>query len=207
MNKNNVVELSQWKARSRIKNSALQNGWTFPSDALDSISDPVSFYICEPLQSGFSAASVHDRKSIESLVKTGTKKYGTKKKIFETVSVCTMDLITNKKSHDLNLLDVVVTGNIIHFANSETARLAILERGCHHFGVIVYHNPSRPGDVQVTFRPMALSHSEAILDSSELGSAVCSYMFNDYEKHPEYFEGMSFLSVIDRFSSSMGVNK
>jgi hypothetical protein len=205
MKKDNVIQLTQWKARASLISKANIIGWDVTKEDLAGVDRPCCFYICEPLQSGHASAGVFERARLEKLVATGTKDFGSKSKIFNVVSACTMDMIINE-SEDDDQLDSVIIGNLINFAGTHTAELAIKNEEYNHFGVIIYDNPLRSDGTTISFRPIALSESTGVLDHKEILDAVSSYLFNDYDNHPEYFNGHNIIDIIKRFSEKLGVD-
>jgi len=201
--KDNIVKMSKWKERAELMQQSVKAGWDTRPSNLTEINNPANFYICEPVETLYTAMSLIDRSVIEDYVEKGTKEFGTKDQIFEAVSHHTADFIQNN-TNDVKMLESVITGNIVHFANSKTAKKAILNKDINHFGVIIYQNYKRADVINLTFRPMALGSPHQAITPEELFGIVCTYMMNDYAKHPEYFDGHDINKIIPAFAVKMG---
>lgn len=205
--KDNIVSIKQWKIRASLVHGAIRQGWNVTPNDLVDINRPTTFYICEPLQTGFTAFSVFDRSGFENLVKTGTKKYGRPREIFESVASVTMDLIAEGLNREnKELMEAVLSGNLINYAGTQTALEIYQDKSYCHLGSIIYNNPLRKDGVVVSFRPIALSNAEATLDKEKLFLAVSNYVLNDQAKHPEYFEGIDVAECLAGFAKRLGVD-
>lgn len=204
--KDNVVSIKQWKARASLYQGAMKQGWSVTAKDLIDVNRPATFYICEPLHTGFTAFSVFDRSGFENLVKSGVKKFGSAKEIFEAVAAVTMDLIENPTSANQELMEAVFTGNLINFSGSQTASQIAQDKSYCHFGAIVYKNPLRTDGVAVSFRPMAMSDQNATLDKETLVLTVARYMLHDEANHPEYFKGITLIDSLVAFAEKLGVD-
>ncbi len=71
-------------------------------------------------------------------------------------------------------MEVVLSGNLINFAGTQTALQIAQDKSYCHFGCIIYRNPLRKDGVVVSFRPMAISHISATLTREEIVLTVAS---------------------------------
>lgn len=204
--KDNIISIKQWKARASLKQGAMRQGWNVTPLDLAEITRPATFYICEPLITGFTAFSVFDRSGFENLVKNGVKKFGSPQQIFEAVATVTMDLLDANAIEDVELMEAVMNGHLINFAGTQTAAQVSQDKNCCHFGCLIYRNPLRKDGVNVTFRPMALSEKSEVLSKDNIFLAAANYMFHDKDNHPDYFEGVDMVKCLSDFAGKLGVD-
>ncbi len=204
--RNNVVSIKDWIARSAVEEGAMRPGWDVTPNMLIDVHRPATFYICEPLQTGFTAFSVFDRSYFESIAKGGTEMFGSAREIFEAAAAITIDVIDEMHGPKSEEMDAALNGNLINFAGTLTARQILDDDSYRHFGCIVYRNPLRKDGVIISFRPTATSSTQTILSKDEIVLTVARYILHDFSKHPNFFEGINVMQRLELFSQKLGVD-
>lgn len=204
--RDNVINLKQWITNSALAKGAMRQGWDVTPKMLMGVHRPATFYICEPLQSGFTAFSVFDRSYFEYLAKNGTEKFGSARDIFEAAAAITIDVIDEMHDPKSQEMDAALNGNLINFAGTQTARKILDDESYSHFGCIVYRNPLRKDGVIVSFRPTATSSKQSIPSINDIVLTVAQYVLHDLSKHPNHFEGINVMQRLELFSQKLGVD-
>jgi hypothetical protein len=191
----NIVSLTQWKARMSQINMAASKGWNIMPIGLSADEDYGYFYIYEPLLTGYSACSCFSYKSLRDLVGEGTEKYGTPAQISDMVGNAVLHIIDNKLE-DKATLESMFVGSVINFANTKTAHISVSHPSrIRNFGNLIY----RLGNGRVIMRPMSMiANGNSILRPAEVAMAVVAHMLEDKRNHPDYFDGIDFESVLSR---------
>lgn len=204
--KNNIIDLKQWLGRAKLVQSATSVGWSVKNADLGDISDLAVFYLCEPIQTQFSAIAVFDRRDLRRFVDGGFEKLSresaerpTRESFFEAAGTLAKETIQKKLPSDDEMFRLMMFANFVNFSTTQTAKLALqTDKDIHHFGAIVYDNPKRKDGVELSLRPFALENKERIIEPGIVALAVSNYILFDFENHPEYFEGLDVVSVVGK---------
>ena len=197
-----ILSIQRWKARAGLVSGSFGVGWDVATEARVGIDRPVTLYVCEPLQSGFAAFSVFEQIGFENLVKDGLENYGTADEMFAAVTSVTKALLANLANSSPELIDAVLTGNLIIHAGSKSGAQIVADQSCNQLGIIVYANPLVN---DVAFRPMDLRNQVQVSEEIRTGNPNANFekdrlvlTLKDYVLHdepllPEYFEGANVL--------------
>ena len=212
-----ILSIQQWKAQAGISCGTIREGWDVAADDLVAIDRPLTFYFCEPLKSRFAALAIFNRDGFENLVASGIEKYGTSEEIFAAVTAVTDELIENPTAVSPELLDAVVTGNLMISSVGPRASEVVQEKTFRKFGMIVYKNPARKDDL-ISFAPMKISEeiafseaytsafSEWALEKDRAVLTVFWSMGRGADLLPRHFEGVSFSEAACEFAEKVGVD-
>lgn len=191
----NIVSLKQWRTRAELMGVAASQGWDTKPLNLGDVADPATFYIFEPLVSGFTACGVFDHKSLRTLMKVGTKRLARPSEIADAVGSMALDVI-DENLRDAESLSILFSSSIINFANTQTAKLVTSHhKDARHFGNLIYRLPQ-----EVIMRPMALISGQAVLPPHEVALAVVAHMMEDYKNHPDYFINVDLDAVLQKMA-------
>ncbi|RYY74467.1 MAG: hypothetical protein EOO52_12955 [Gammaproteobacteria bacterium] len=191
--KTNVTDFASWKVRSDLINFAIKHGMKVDAKELQGVLKPATFYLIDPLKKQFTARGVFDKTWLENLVRSNDfGEYGSAQSIFEFAAGSLISLIHAEESTDATLLKTCMFANIVNFARSKTASIALnADSDFRHFGAICYINPLRINTaVASTLRPIAICDPAPIVSSRNLFETIEQYVKSDSESHPEYFEGL-----------------
>lgn len=201
---NNIASIKHAKAQAGLLSGTIRQGWDITDADLQNIRRPVMFYICEPLTTGSAAYGVFDVTALEHLLKNENKGDGIADELFSAVNSVTKDWIADPAAATLELMDAVLTGNLLTFCGGKEAWKIVEEKICH-FGIIVYRNPSRKDEITITLRPLKISDQRTI-EKEDLVHAVAWYMFNDAPLLPASFEGVNVLNSAVEFAKTIGTD-
>lgn len=210
-----ILSIQRWKEHARIANVSIGQGWGVTTEDRAQFERPMTFYVCEPLQSGFAAYAVFDRAGLEMLVETAIEKYGTQEEIFAAVTSVTMELLANPADASTELLDAVLTGALILSASAEAASQIVADQSCTQFGMIVYANTSIN---DVSFRPMDLRNQVQVSEEIRAGNpnanfekdrlvlTLKDYVLHDEQLLPRFFEGVVVWDALFEFADKVRVD-
>ena len=210
-----IKSIQQWKSPASLTSSAVSQGWDVLAENCAEVDRPVTFYLCEPLQSGIAAFGVFDRAGFESLVAGGIEKYGTSEEIFAAVTSVTKELLANPADASPELMDAILTGNLILYSGGKAASQVVADLSCGQLGMIVYANPLAN---DIAFRPMDLRNQVQVTEEIRLGNpnanfekdrlvlTLKDYVLHDVPLLPQYFEGVDVWDALFKFADKVRVD-